>query len=123
MAEDLHIMRLVLALALSLVPLAASAPAVAQQRTLTIFGDDKCPLDTICVVAPETERYRIPKPFREPLKSPDSVSWAVRSQATLEVGKTGAESCSTVGPGGWTGCFMKQMKDAYSEKTPEPEVP
>lgn len=116
-------MRLILAFALSIVPLAASAPAVAQQRTLTIFGDDKCPADTICVVAPETERYRIPKPFRERLPSPDSTSWAIRSQATLAEGKTGADSCSSVGPGGWTGCFMKQMKEAYSEKTPEPEVP
>lgn len=122
-AEDHRIMKLVLAFALSLVPLAASSPAVAQQRTLTIFGDDKCPSDTICVVAPETERYRIPKPFRERLPSPDSTSWAIRSQATLEVGKTGADSCSTVGAGGWTGCFMKQLKESYAEKTPEPEVP
>ena len=73
--------------------------------------------------APETERYRIPKPFRERLPSPDSTSWAIRSQATLEVGKTGADSCSTVGAGGWTGCFMKQLKESYAEKTPEPEVP
>jgi hypothetical protein len=122
-AEDCRIMRLVLAFALSIVPLSASAPATAQQRTLTIFGDDKCPADTICVVAPETERFRIPKPFRERLPSPDSTSWAIRSQATLSEGKTGADSCSTVGAGGWTGCFMKQMQAAYSEKTPEPEVP
>jgi len=123
MAKDCNIMRLALAFALSLMPLAASAPAVAQQRTLTIFGDDKCPLDTICVVAPETERYRIPKAFRETVKTPDSTSWAIRSQATLAEGKTGADSCSTVGAGGWTGCFMKQMKEAYSEETPKPEVP
>lgn len=116
-------MKLVLAFALSIVPLAASAPAAAQQRTLTIFGDDKCPMDTICVVAPETERYRIPKPFRETAKSPESTSWAVRSQATLAEGKSGTDSCSTVGPGGWTGCFMKQMQEAYSEKTSEPEIP
>jgi len=50
-AEDYQIMRLILAFALSIVPLAASAPAVAQQRTLTIFGDDKCPADTISCLA------------------------------------------------------------------------
>ena len=116
-------MRLVLAFALSLLPLATPVPAAAQQRSLTIFGDDKCPADTICVVAPETERYRIPKPFRERLKSPDSVSWAIRSQATLTEGKSGTGSCSTVGGGGWTGCFMKQLQESYSEKTPEPEIP
>ncbi len=121
MAEDHIAMKFILALAVSLAPLSVAAPAAAQQRTLTIFGDDKCPADTICVVAPETERYRIPKPLRQRLPSPDSTSWAIRSQATLDVGKTGAESCSAVGGGGWTGCFMKQLQEAYAEKAPEPE--
>ncbi len=117
MTEDLYIMRLILAFAFSLVPLAASAPAAAQQRSLTIFGDDKCPSDTICVVAPESERFRIPKAFRDALRkeAPDRVSWAIRSQATLSEGKSGADSCSAAGAGGWTGCFMKQMKEAYAE--------
>ena len=127
MAEDWRIMRLILAFALSLVPLAAFAPAAAQQRSLTIFGDDKCPSDTICVVAPEGERYRIPKPFRESLRkdAPDRVSWAIRSQATLDVANKAPSSCSepTVGGGGWAGCFLKQMKESYAEKKPEPEVP
>lgn len=116
-------MKMLLALALSFFAVAPFTPASAQQRTLTIFGNDKCPSDTICVVAPESERYRIPKPFRERLPSPDSTSWAIRSQATLEVGKTGADSCSAVGGGGWTGCFMKQLNESYAEKTPEPEIP
>jgi len=124
-AEDCDMMKLVLAFALSLLPLAAVSPAAAQQRTLTIFGDDKCPSDTICVVAPETERFRIPKPFREGLRkeSPANTSWAVRSQRVVNEGKTGTDSCSTVGGGGWTGCFMKQLQESYSEKKPEPEVP
>ena len=116
-------MRLILTLALAIAPLAASAPAQAQQRMLTIFGNDECPADSICVVAPESERYRIPKTLREPTKSPDSTSWAVRSQATLNEGKTGTGSCSTVGTGGWTGCFLKQLQDSYAEKKPEVEVP
>jgi hypothetical protein len=108
-------MRLFVAISLALLPFAAPAPVLAQQRMLTIFGDDQCPADTICVVAPESERYRIPAPFRERLKSPDSQSWAVRQQATLAEGKTGADSCSTVGPGGWTGCYMEQMRKAREE--------
>lgn len=116
-------MRLALTLALAMVPLAVAAPAGAQQRMLTIYGNDPCPSDTICVVAPESERYRIPKPMRQPTKSPDSTSWAIRSQATLTEGKTGTGTCSTVGGGGWTGCFMKQLQDSYAEKNPEPEVP
>lgn len=104
-------------LALSLVVGALSAPAAlpAQERMLTIFGDDKCPTDTICVVAPESERYRIPAPLRDPVKSSENTSWAVRSQATLTEGKTGTDSCSAVGGGGWTGCFMEQMRQAREE--------
>lgn len=103
------------ALSLVLLPLAVPAPAFAQERVLTIFGDDKCPSDTICVVAPETERYRIPAPFREALPSPDRESWAVRSQATLNEGKTGIGSCSAVGSGGWTGCWAEHMRKAREE--------
>lgn len=112
-------MRLALALSLALVPVAAPIPAHAQQATLIIYGEDKCPTGNICVVAPEKDRYRIPKPLREPLKAPDSTSWAVRSQATLAEGKTGTDSCSTVGAGGWTGCFMKQMKEYAAENKEE----
>ena len=125
MAEDHDVMRLILALALSLVPLAAFAPAAAQQRSLTIFGDDKCPSDTICVVAPETERYRIPKLFREGLRkdAPDRVSWAIRSQATLSEGKSGPDRCAPATADAGNGCFIQQMKAAYAEKKPAPEVP
>jgi hypothetical protein len=91
------------------------APASAQERIMTIFGEDKCPADTICVRAPENDRYRIPKELRQPLKSPDSQSWAVRSQATLNEGKSGAESCSASGPNGWTGCWSEQMRKARAE--------
>lgn len=112
-------MRVLALFALSIAPLAVSAPASAQQRMLTIFGDDKCPADTICVVAPESERFRIPKPLRQSVPSPESTSWAVRQQATLAEGKTGTDSCSAVGGGGWTGCFMEEMRKAYAEKAQE----
>jgi len=105
-------MKPILAISLVLGTLAAPSAAPAQ---VIIFGNDKCPTNEICVTAPESERYRIPAPFRERLKSPDSTSWAVRSQATLAEGKTGTNSCSTVGPGGWTGCFMEQMRAARAE--------
>lgn len=114
-------MRLLPALALALAPLAAPAPVMAQDRVLTIFGDDKCPSDTICVVAPESERYRIPKGFREPLNSPNAKSWSVRSQATLAEGKTGTGSCSAVGSGGWTGCWAEYMRQ-MREDAKQPDV-
>ncbi len=49
-------------------PLGLSGTAVQAQSytvpTVTVFGTDACPRDTICVRAPENERYRIPKDLR-----------------------------------------------------------
>jgi hypothetical protein len=110
--------------------LSAGVPAMAQQsnqRTLIVFGNDPCPADTICVVAPETDRYRIPKALRESKASPEKESWAVRSQATLEQGKSGIGSCSAIGAGGWTGCWAEEMRNAREEarqqKSSDQDVP
>jgi hypothetical protein len=106
--------------ALSLAPFTVSAPAFAQisnERILTIFGSDKCPTDTICVRAPENERYRIPKQFRNsgPIK-PENQAWGARAEATLSAGaRTGIGSCSATGSGGWTGCWAQQMRAARAE--------
>jgi hypothetical protein len=95
----------------------SAAPAAAQsnERVLTVFGEDKCPADTICVRAPERDRYRIPKELRGPSILPENQSWAARSQATLSEGKSGAGSCSASGAGGWTGCWAEQMRKARAE--------
>ncbi len=109
-------MRLASALCAALLALSFAQPATAaEERILTIFGKDRCPENTICVRAPEEERYRIPKALRAPAKTPDAVSWGVRSQATLSEGKSGADSCSAVGAGGWTGCWGEQMRKARAE--------
>ena len=105
-----------------------SAPAAAQnsQQTnsvnapvggvLTIFGNDPCPQDTICVRAPETDRYRIPTELREPGENnPRNQSWAVRQQDALTTGGSGTGSCSTVGPGGQTGCFVQDATRGRAE--------
>lgn len=112
------VMKRLLILALVAAPMAFPlAPAAAQrsERLLTIFGEDKCPEDTICVCAPERDRYRIPKHLRGPSLSPENQSWAARSQSTLDTGKSGINSCSSSGPQGWTGCWLQQMKQAREE--------
>ncbi len=112
-------MRILPLLALIAVPL--SSPLLAQselpaaQRELIIFGDDKCPADTICVTAPESERYRIPKQLRAKPYSPENESWSLRAQAALEAGKSGIGSCTAIGSGGWTGCYMEEMRKAREE--------
>jgi hypothetical protein len=77
---------------LSTPALADPAPANSPERKLTIFEGDACPADTICVVAPNSERYRIPKQFRQGPASLENQSWTVRSQDTLELGKSGINS-------------------------------
>ena len=115
-------MRKALIAALLLTPLAVPLPAIAQgiqnDRVLTIFGTDPCPKDTICVRAPESERYRIPKQFRQSTTiAPENQSWAARAEQTLSAGaRSGVGSCSTSGPGGWTGCWQQQMRAARAER-------
>lgn len=113
-------MRIAIIVSLLLAPVAIAVPAHAQlnnDRVLTIFGSDPCPKDTICVRAPESERYRIPKQFRQPTTiAPENQAWAARAQGTLDAGaKTGTGSCTAVGPGGWTGCYQQQMRAARAE--------
>lgn len=98
--------------------LATASGADAQQveRKLIIYGNDPCPADTICVTAPEEDRFRIPKPLRQGLPSPENQSWSVRAQDTLTVGQSGIGSCTNSGAGGWTGCFQKQMQEARRER-------
>jgi hypothetical protein len=38
------------------------------------------------------------------------------------VGRTGAQSCSAVGPGGSTGCVQKLIDKAYAEKGSDPSI-
>lgn len=116
-------MRLILA-SLAALPLLIPALPVQAQRTdrvLIIFGNDPCPTNAsgdeivVCARRPESERYRIPKELRPRSQSPDAKSWAVRSQAALETGRTGTGSCSATGAGGFTGCWAEEMRQAREE--------
>ena len=111
-------MKKLLVAALLLTPLAPPLPALAQDRILTIFGNDKCPENTICVRAKESERFRIPKDLRQDaVIAPNRQAWAAKAQATLDAGaKTGTGSCSAVGPGGYTGCFAEQARAGKAER-------
>ncbi len=114
--KDVGMKKLLIAALLAL-PVPAFAQAVANERVLTIFGADTCPRDTICIVAPESERYRIPKNLRNsgPI-APQNQSWAARAGRIDSVGRSGTGSCSPAGAGGWTGCYLEQMKAARAER-------
>jgi len=102
----------------------ASAPAAAQDDTvqiaeIVVYGDDPCPRSTdddivVCARKPESERYRIPERFREgPRQTRES--WAARAKSFEYVGRTGIQSCSAVGPGGYTGCLENMISRAKAE--------
>jgi hypothetical protein len=102
-----------------------AAPAAAQERIrqVVIYGKDPCPRGAggeeivICARKPETERYRVPKELRDaPSTDPASTSWANRAESLQYVGRTGIQSCSTVGPGGFTGCLAQMLAAARAER-------
>lgn len=115
--------RLLTAMGFAAVALAPSAaPAQNKAGVLVLYGADKCPTDNngneivVCSRRPEAERFRIPQALRDQDEiAPERESWTVRQQDALTAGATGTGSCSTVGAGGMTGCFVRQATQAKKE--------
>jgi hypothetical protein len=90
---------------------------------LTLFGNERCPTDSngnevvVCVRRSASEQFRIPKEMREFKVTPANESWAARAQGLVNDPTVagGIGSCSTVGPGGSTGCFLQQAQAARAE--------
>jgi hypothetical protein len=94
---------------------------------LIIYGDDPCPPSSgdeiiVCARLPEDDRYRIPENLRGNPNDPASQSWTNRALELSYVGRTGAESCSTVGPGGFTGCFNQMVRQARTERANSEDI-
>lgn len=115
--------------------LAATAPALAQEpldpmapvpervERVVVYGDDPCPPSTgdeitVCARLPETERYRIPEELRDEATEddPESEAWASRVESLEYVGAAGIQSCSPVGPSGFTGCWAQMVRQAREER-------
>jgi hypothetical protein len=103
---------------------ALPAPAVAQQNAIAeiiVYGTDPCPRSTddqvvVCARRPEAERYRIPPKYRPGGTRQQTEAWANRAKALETVGSTGINSCSPVGPGGFTGCLTQVINDARQQR-------
>jgi hypothetical protein len=126
-------MKALLGASAALLAVLAVAPAPAQPgeriTRVIVYGSDPCPRGTddevvICGRRPENQRFRIPEELREGALDPDpeNQSWAVRATSLEYVGRTGTQSCSTVGPGGFTGCWAELMRAARDERRPEGEA-
>jgi hypothetical protein len=108
-----------------LLPVAAvPVPAIAQGGSVSeiiVYGTDPCPRSTddnvvVCARKPEAERYRIPERMRSSGTYQQRQSWANRATAFETYGKTGINSCSPVGPAGFTGCHEQLIKQAFKER-------
>lgn len=102
---------------------AAPAAAQANDRFTVVFGNDPCPRDTICVRAPENERYRIPEQLRGEQGEAAAARWGDRAKSLEYVGSSGTMSCSPVGAGGATGCFRELSRKAREERESRGEKP
>ncbi|MDB5662864.1 MAG: hypothetical protein JWN59_1202 [Sphingomonas bacterium] len=109
--------------AIALPGLPAQAQPAWNVPTITVFGEDKCPRDTICVRAPENERYRIPQTLRGETGAAMAERWGDRAQALEYAGQSGTMSCSPVGPGGASGCFRELVRQARAEQRADGESP
>ncbi len=115
------------ALAATLAAIAAPAPALAQNgrvNEIIVYGTDPCPRSTddevvVCARKPEAERYRIPERYRSGGSRQSRESWANRAIAFETYGRTGINSCSPVGPAGFTGCTQQLIDQAVKEREEE----
>jgi hypothetical protein len=108
---------------------ALSMPAVAQQGSIAeivVYGNDPCPRSTddqvvVCARRPESERYRIPEKLRPGGTRQQTEAWANKARVLETVGDTGTNSCSPVGPGGYTGCLTQVIRQARDQRQQQAE--
>lgn len=103
---------------------ALPAPALAQQGNIAeivVYGNDPCPRSTddqvvVCARRPEAERYRLPPKLRPSGTRQQTEAWANKAHVLETVGSTGINSCSPVGPGGFTGCELQVINEARQQR-------
>ena len=111
--------------ALAIPALVAPAPALAQGSNISeiiVYGTDPCPRSTddqvvVCARKPESERFRIPERYRQSGSRQSRESWANKALAFETYGRTGINSCSPVGPAGFTGCTQQLINQAFKERS------
>jgi hypothetical protein len=108
---------------------ALPAPAMAQQSSvaeIVVYGNDPCPRSTddqvvVCSRHKESDRYRIPEKLRSSGTRQQQEAWANKAKVIETAGATGINSCSPVGPGGYTGCLTRVIKEARDQRKQQAE--
>ena len=109
----------------------SSTPAAAQAAggnvaEIIVYGSDPCPRSTddqvvVCARRPEADRYRIPEKLRPSGTRQQTEAWANKAHVIETVGATGINSCSPVGPGGYTGCLTRVIREAREQRQQQAE--
>ena len=105
---------------LAAVPQPSLAQAGSRVSEIIVYGNDPCPRSTddevvVCARKPEADRYRIPEKLRSSGPRQTREAWANRARAFETVGATGINSCSPVGPAGFTGCLKQVIDQAKAQ--------
>lgn len=119
-----------LSLSIASLLLAAAGPTTAEQPSrvidLTVYGEDACPVPqsddeiVVCARRPESERYRIPRRFRDRGDRPMAVSWGARAMELEDAQRdTRPNGCSVVGSWGQTGCTQMMIRQWWLERRAE----
>ena len=92
--------------------IAAARPAV--ERRCPPLGSAEA--EIVVCGRRETEKYRLP--IRPDGFDPKGMMESVSRERNklLQEGDSGIGSCSTVGPGGWTGCGARQFKQRLEQE-------
>ena len=102
-------------------------PALAQRiNEIEVYGTDPCPRSTddevvVCARKPEAERYRIPERLRQSGPRQTRESWANKAIAFETQLGNGLNSCSPIGPAGFTGCHQQLINQAFRERQEQAE--
>lgn len=90
-------------------------------RSVIVFGNDPCPKSTssdeiiVCARQPDEDRYRIPPGLRTANAGVQVSPFVKDRSLMLGSGAGGAGGgigqCSTIGPGGYTGCMQQDINN------------
>jgi hypothetical protein len=116
-----------LSLSIASLLLAAADPSPAGPPSrvidLTVYGEDACPTPqseeeiVVCARRPESERYRIPRRFRDRSDHPLAVAWGARAMELEDAQRdTRPNGCSNVGSCGATGCTQAMIRQWWLER-------
>ena len=113
--------------ALLLLVLALTPDLSADASRAVAIGECK-PVDPdeiiVCGSRKRDERYRLPDRSKEPFDPKGDMTSVMNERVGWAAeGDSGTQSCSAVGPGGWTGCIVRRQKQNRDQTQWKKNIP